>query len=175
MNSREEPTVEYRASRTLCVIAVAIALSTIGTIGCVEVKGGAVELSWTLRDFEGEANNCRDARIGQVRVCWREVADAGDTPGGNQCVIIRNDAGFTELFRTFDCEQNRGVTTFEVPPGRQALFVVPLCDDGSLPSGPFQVPAPIVRTVEEGRVVTLNQLLIIASDVDCQGEECTCP
>jgi len=89
--------------------------------------------------------------------------------------VSREDGGIDRLYRAFDCEQNRGVTRFEVPPGPNALFVSPLCAGGQEPTGPLSVPAPIVRTVVRGEVVTLDQILIVASNEDCTGDQCTCP
>ncbi len=170
----------YRAvqSRVLlagCVIAIAAA----GTLpACVEVDGGAVELSWRLRDFTGEKepdNMCTLTRVGAIRICWLPLDTDAGLPDAPQCTIERLDGGFKELYRDFDCTAKRGVTRFEVPPGANAFFVQPVCANGKAPTGPYQVPPPIVRQVDSGAVVTLNQLLVIVTPTDCQGEACTCP
>jgi hypothetical protein len=150
------------------LIATAVLVST----ACVQVEGGAVELSWCLRDFQGAKNDCAQSRIEQIRVCWVPVTDGGAGPP--VCTIQRTDAGLRELFDLFECSDKRGVTRFQVPTGANAFFVQPICIGGGEPTGPFQVPSPIVRTVESGQVVTLNQVLIIAANENCQGADCTC-
>ena len=124
-----------------------------------------MELAWTLRDFQGQANSCGEAEVDKVRVCWRSLGDGGAVP--NECVIVRTDAGLVGQLRDFDCNASRGVTRFEVPAGRTSLFIEPLCAGGNPARGPYQVPPPIVRTVEGGKVVTINQLLIVASNGEC--------
>ena len=167
MNRHLLRSVDPRVSRCLAVIAIACAAA-----GCVEIDGGAVELAWTLRDFEDDSIDCDEARIDKIRICWAPLTDGGTTTDPS-CRAVVTDAGVERLYRAFECDQYRGVTRFEVPPGPTALFVAPLCAGGQEPTGPFQVPPPIVRTVVEGEVVTLNQILIIAED--CAGTDCTCP
>jgi hypothetical protein len=171
MNSRLLQAVQPRVSRRLLVILIAAAAAG----GCVEIDGGAVELSWTLRDSDGKQNDCQSARIDQIRICWSPLADDASTSGTLSCQVAREDGGIERLYRAFDCEQNRGVTRFEVPPGPNALFVSPLCVGAQEPTGPFNVPAPIVRTVVKGEVVTLDQILIVASNHQCVADQCTCP
>lgn len=167
MNRRPLRSVDPRVSRCLAVIAIACAAA-----GCVEIEGGAVELSWTLRDFDGGPNECEPARIDRIRLCWTPLMDGG--PGTDpECQAVVTDGGVEQRFRSFECDQYRGVTRFEVPPGPTALFVAPLCLGGAEPTGRLQVPPPIVRTVIEGEVVTLNQLLILAGK--CPGADCSCP
>jgi len=144
------------------------------TLGCVEIDGGAVELSWTLRDFDGNRTDCGPSNIESVRVCWQGLGDAG-LPAQSDCVAVATDAGFLEQFREFDCTASRGVTRFEIRPGRTALFVEPVCQGGVEPQGPFQVPPPIVREVKDGQVVTLNQLLIVVSNTASADQDRTCP
>jgi hypothetical protein len=172
MNTRPAAAVKPRVSRSFVVIGIAACAATLAT-GCVEVNGGAVELSWALRDFDGQPNDCQSSRIEQVRICWSPVGDGG--AASLDCQVAREDGGIDRRYRAFDCEQNRGVTRFEVAPGSTALFVSPLCSGATEPSGRLELPAPIVRTVVEGEVVTLDQILIVASNEDCAGDQCTCP
>jgi len=174
VNRRLWRAVQPRVLLAGCVIAIAAATTL---PACVEVDGGAVELSWRLRDSTGgeEPDMCTVTRVGKIRICWIPLdADAG-LPSQPQCTIERLDGGFKELYRDFDCVEKRGVTRFEVPPGQNAFFVQPVCNDGRAPTGPYQVPPPIVRQVDSGAVVTLNQLLVIVTPTDCQGDACTCP
>lgn len=155
------------------MVLAAAGVAAAALTACVQVDGGAVELSWSLRDFEGAKNDCAQSGITEIRVCWLPLADGG-TSGPPECAIQRTDGGLRQLFRSFDCVEKRGVTRFEVPPGPNAFFVQPICSGGDEPTGPYQVPSPIVRTVESGQVVTLDQVLIIAANERCSGPECTC-
>lgn len=147
------------------VMGIALCLVTAGATGCVEVEGGAVELSWSLRSFAGESiQACRDARIEEVRLCWTPLeADGGEVSGGCRPPNLES----------FACEAENGVTGFEIPPGRTSLEIQPVCAGGRpAERGTYDVPPPIVRRVREGKVVTLNALLIVAST--CSDPGCTC-
>lgn len=127
-----------------------------------------MELSWTLRDFDGEPTNCAEARIDEVRICWESAADGG-TSGTRSC---RRDS-----YRSFACADSRGVTGFEIPAGRTVVWIEPVCADGLPPdTDTYEVPAPIARTVETGEVVTLGALLVVADDSTepCPRSRCTC-
>jgi hypothetical protein len=134
--------------------------------GCIEIDGGAVELSWSLRSFDGEpVDSCTDARIERVRICWQSVADGASTTGA------------CDASQAFPCEEENGVSGFEIAPGATAFWAEPICVDGE-PADPdtYQVPPPIVRSVEEGQIVTLNSLLIVVTPLgqDCPDAGCTC-
>jgi hypothetical protein len=150
------------------LIILAVLGSLLCSSSCVQVDGGAVELSWTLRDFDGEPTSCIEARIDEVRICWESIADGGSS-GVRSC---RRGSS-----RSFACAESRGVTGFEIPPGRAVVWIEPVCVDG-LPPEPdtYEVPAPIARTVETGQVVTLGALLIQADDSTepCPRSRCTC-
>jgi hypothetical protein len=136
----------------------------------VAVDGGAAEFSWSLRSFDGRSiESCSDAGIDRVRLCWDSLDAEGG--GSGQC----RPPGL----RTFDCRERRGITGFEIPPGRTSLFILPICPDGApARDGTYDVPPPIVRTVTEGQVVTLSSLLIVAGDQSrpdgCPPAGCTC-
>lgn len=134
---------------------------------CIEIDGGAVELSWSLRDFDGDSvERCSDARVEDVEICWQPVG--GSTPSV--------DIGCRPGQRaTFPCSEENGVSGFEIAPGPTAFWVHPLCRDGEpAADDTYQVPPPIVRTVEDGRIATLNSLLIVVSPEDCPDAGCTC-
>ena len=144
----------------LCLAAVS---------GCIEIDGGAVELSWSLRDFDGDAvESCADARVEEVEVCWQPAL--GSTPS----VDIGCRPGQRAVF---PCSEENGVSGFEIAPGPTAFWAHPICRDGEQAAeDTYQVPPPIVRTVEEGRIVTLNSLLIVVAPTsgDCPEAGCTC-
>lgn len=151
----------------LRVIAVATWLGFMGT-GCVQIDGGAVELSWSIRNFDGESSSC-DLRttdgsndfadIDQIRICWEPVE-----PGGEIGVCD------PMLSETFDCRVGHGVSGFEIAPGDTALWIEPVCEGTMVTPtvGKYEVPAPIVRDVTSGEVVTLNALLIVAAPDACE-------
>jgi len=140
--------------------------------GCVQVEGGAVELSWSIRDFNGTKVECGAALIEEVRICWQAI----DAPGDIEC----------RLSHSFPCLASRGVSEFEVDEGDTAFFIQPRCvvaGEELVPQGEYQVPAPIVRKVEKGKVVTLNQLLVLVTPPgSCRSDDmrattdvsCTC-
>lgn len=134
----------------------------------MDVNGGAVELSWSLRTFEGDSlEACERAGIDSIRLCWLPQTDGGGS-GGGRCRPTQ--------YRAFACADESGVTRFEIPPGPTSLWIEPVCADG-LPADPntYQVPPPIVRTLEEGQVATLSSLLVAVSDnQSCTGPGCTC-
>jgi hypothetical protein len=131
----------------------------------VQVDGGAIELSWSLRSFTGDPiDQCTNADISTIRVWW-EADDESDRPA----------------FTDFACEESRGVTGFEVPEGTTRVWVEPVCTDGAEAApDTYQAPAPIVRDVSNGDVITLNSLLIVVSDntksadEQCLAAGCTC-
>jgi hypothetical protein len=168
MNSRGHGPVEA-ALRLARPVTWALAVTAvIGSPACVDINGGAVELSWALRDFDGKDRDCAAARLERVAVCWQVVED-GTSAVGAAC-----DAERSSLFF---CDDENGVSGFEITPGSNAFWIEPRCDDGEPPDlGTYEVPPPIVRTVEDGRIVTLNSLLIVVATTDgaCPAAGCTC-
>lgn len=147
-------------SLTLIVLAL-----TPAAAACIEIDGGAVELSWSLRSFEGDqVESCPEARIDEVRVCWQSISEGTST-------------GVCEGSQSFPCGEENGVSGFEIDPGSTAFWIEPICIDGSpAEPGSYQVPPPIVRTVEDGNIVTLNSLLIVVTPFrdSCPDSGCTC-
>jgi len=117
---------------------------------CVDVNGGAVELSWEIRANDGSRRDCTDEGIVQVNLCAQscDVQVAGACAGDVLCPV-----------ETWACSGEHGATQFEIPAGPSALSIQPICDDGTLANG--TVPDPIVRTIANGRVTQLNALLIV--------------
>jgi hypothetical protein len=143
-------------------LALAI-FHAVSAVACIEVNGGAAELSWTLRDFEGkpikrdneDGHPCELTNIEWIRLHWQAVGDGGTGigPSGDH---------------SFRCQANRGITEFTIPAGRQMLWIEPVCGD-DIDAARYEVPPPIVRNVEQGTVLTLDALLIVAD------RDCTCP
>lgn len=173
MNSRPAHPVRTRIRQTREVTRfAALWLTLIGPLGsaCIEIDGGAAELSWSLRSQEGASiEACADVRIRDVRLCWEPLADGSVLGGGEECRSSQS--------RDFPCGESSGITAFNLDPGPTAFWVEPVCLDGeSAGAGTYQVPPPIVRNVEEGQIVSLNSLLLVVnpSDGDCPPAGCTC-
>lgn len=143
-------------------------LAVSGATGCVDISGGAAELSWSLLTFEDQPieSQCEGARIERVRLSWEPA------PG--------NAAGSSGMAE-FTCSIRRGVTGFEIAEGPHNLWIEPICADGR-PATPrtYEVPAALTRTMRPGQVVTLGSLLIVAddssglSDAEVETLDCTC-
>jgi hypothetical protein len=121
--------------------------------GCVGIDGGAIELSWSLRNTEGEGvAECATARVGEMRLFWD----------------VENAAEGSTRYETFPCDPPRAATRFEIPPGTASIWLVPVCENGEpAADGTYEAPAPIVRSVIEGEVVTLNALLVVVRTTNC--------
>jgi hypothetical protein len=143
-------------------LALVVAVQAVTSVACVEVNGGAVELSWSVRTFDGIPlkdacdDDKRKVHLETIRLAWKAVADAGDAAG-------MEPDGWTD----FPCADLRGITEFTVPRGEHLLWVVPICRDNGPATGNYQVPPPIVRTIREGTVTTLDALLVVVDESTC--------
>jgi hypothetical protein len=162
VNSDAGGAVEVPKTKCSSHLPSLVLLATLA--GCVEIDGGAIELSWTLRTFDGAAvpDSCMDESgrriVEDVRLCWASVAEGESPP----------TACPSDTRATFRCPSVHGVTGFEVAEGPTAIWIEPVCTSGEpAASGSFQVPAPIVRDVVDGKVVTLNSLLVVVGDETC--------
>ncbi len=127
---------------------------------CTTIDGGAVELSWRLRPsssgisdkFVGctpDPSRFEDARpVARIRLDW-EVA--GQASG----------------FASWPCEDNHGVTGFDLAAGDAFLTVSPECDDRVADARTFIAPAPIERPVSMGHVVSLGAIELILNVSGC--------
>lgn len=139
------------------------------TTACVDVGGGAAELSWSLFDFTGIKSNCAEAAIDEVRLCWKAVDAGSELSSPPACI----DGQWKDTL----CEDSRAVTQFSIADGPQVFWIVPLCAGGVVPAADtYEVPPPLLRTVEPGKVVTLNsQLIVIHGNAGETGCSDTCP
>jgi hypothetical protein len=157
--------------RAVTLITISTGLLALSGTACVEVDGGAAELSWYLHTFEGVKNECELAGIDTVRLCWRSAETDAGTP-----VALAQDC-IPEQSEDFSCSANRGVTDFTILGGWQLFWVVPVCANGAVPArGTYEVPPPLLRKVEPGSVITLKSQLIVAHKKQ-DGMACsdTCP
>jgi hypothetical protein len=128
---------------------VAATLLWMSVHACTDVNGGAIELSWKLRPSNGlpcgSESCCDESRVQQIALHWDVVDGAGATVSGGE---------------SWSCSENRAVTRFEVPSGEATLWVVPVCGGGDAPPERFEAPAPLVRTVTDGAVMSLPAFVI---------------
>lgn len=151
----------YPASVLRLVLA---AVWTLLASSCIEVDGGAVEVSWILRTDDGfaiDGCDCADPKIDRVRfevvaIDADGVAQADACAGRGDCV--------------FSCGRGTGATDFDIPPGRYGITIVPLDADGQDLRTPgasekrVRTPERILRDVVNGQVTQLDALAIVAND-----------
>ena len=156
MNSPCPPLVE-RLVHGLRVVSTVLAAALFGmsSAACVEVNGGAVELSWYLISASSETGTkCGNVGIEQVRICW--------TPADTAPADIGTLACTPDRMEVFPCTDSRGATDFSIESGPQLFWIEPLCAGGEpLAASAYEVPPPILRSVERGSMVTLSSLLIV--------------
>lgn len=153
-----------------CTLVTVGALGAlVSAVGCVDISGGAVELSWSFQTFVGGSiqDACATTQVESVRLCWR--AKGGEN-GTNNCQVLTS-------YDDFPCNDFRGITDFVIPPGEQLMEIAPLCTGQDQPPErqKYDVPAPIVRDVITGEVVTLDSLLIVINEADADGCACCDP
>lgn len=125
--------------------------------GCTDATGGAVELSWALRSTnDRDISDCDGGKVGSIRLWW--------------------DTGTTMRDKDFACRDNHGVTAFDLPVGQVALWVTPVCADGTEPDvRTFETPPPIERQVSVGQTIELDAVLLVLQVDDCDQKPCACP
>jgi hypothetical protein len=147
------------------------ALCVLLAAGCVRIDGGAVEISWVVRSYDGRAITdcgCSDPQIAKVQLDL--VGMGGDIDGTTPC------EGRPEC--QFPCQRQTGSTPFEIPQGRAGadgvapqykISLTPLGPDGE-PLAGVQGPAPILRSVVRGQPTEVEAFLLVAQcAVACSG------
>jgi hypothetical protein len=130
--------------------------------------GGAVELSWALREHsqgfvgcevDGNRAGAHDNDVMFIELEWTVERDGVVEVGSDTWPCNNND-------------ERHGVTEFEVPEGDASLAVFPKCSDGQrAAAATYRAPAPIRRGVKRGEIVTLGALVIeIERDFTSVGE-----
>jgi hypothetical protein len=143
-------------TRQVAIIALGVFLEVVAG-SCVQINGGAVEVSWVVH-ANGRAItdcSCADPAIASVRI---DIVGHGGTidkttpcAGNPQCV--------------FPCQRQTGATQFNIPETHgdelYAISVVAVDKDGAdLPM--VQTPAPILRTVVNGQPTEVDAFLLEA-------------
>src|SRR5690606_23873364 len=83
LNTRAGSSVERGIRIPAYVMGIALAIHGLAGAACVEVEGGALELSWSVRAPDGRSSSCRiggSARpaLSHVRVCWQPLVDGSE-------------------------------------------------------------------------------------------------
>jgi hypothetical protein len=126
-------------------------------VGCTDVHGGAVELSWTLRPQSGDD------------VDLFVQCDTG-VVGANPVTFMRLDwsVGSATGSSFWPCTDYHGVTGFELPVGSAELVITPECGSGDIPPpAEYISPPPQVRDVTVGNTVDLGAIEVFVEISNC--------
>ncbi len=145
-------------------VAFAITLVTLAgaSAGCVQISGGAVEVSWEVQ-ANGRAIidcSCASPKIATVRIDL--VGRGGTIQGATPC------AGQAQC--EFSCQRKTGATPFDIPETKggetYGIKVVAVGADGiDLPNN--YAPDAVYRTVSRGQPTEVEAFLL---DVGCDNE-----
>ena len=144
--------------------AVPFLLLTCLLTTCVEINGGAVEISWVIRSQAGSAITdcgCADPAIAKVRLVLVGRGEPG-TPidGATPC------AGQAQC--DFACSRQTGSTAFNIQEThgaeRYEVSVVAVGTDGSeLSQEQVMTPALILREVVRGQPTEVESMQLVAN------------
>jgi len=147
-------------NRSLALVALGLLLG-----GCVQIDGGAIEVSWVVH-ANGRAItdcSCADPAIASVRI---DVTGQGGSIDGTRPCEGRARCQFA-------CGRQTGATPFDIPETHgdemYAIQVVAVGADGvDLPA--VMAPASILRTVTRGQPTEVEAFLLSAGcNIDCGG------
>lgn len=136
---------------------------------CVQIHGGAIEVSWAIFAPGGRAINdcgCVDPAIVEIRLNLSST----DAAGANPC------EGRAEC--QFSCGQKTGSTPFDIPSGRYSMWLTALgAGDTDLEGAPgFRSTPPSTWPVVWGQPTELDALTIEAPCASaCNGQSMTQP
>jgi len=141
-------------------------LLCLGVHGCTQVDGGAVELSWKLRAESGSQNTFLD--------CITHLQPTGQLVEVEKIRLEWDVDGATGT-RSWECDDDHGVTNFELPEGRALLHVSPICaNDMVAAANTFRSPAPEQRNVIVGDTVSLGGVELLLEVSSCDLQACIC-
>ena len=131
---------------------------------CVEINGGAVEISWVIRSDTGSAITdcgCAEPAIAKVRLVLVGRGEPGSPiDGATPC------AGQAQC--DFDCSRQTGSTAFNIQEthGREryAVWVEAIGTDGNaIPENVVMRPALILREVVRGQPTEVESMQLVAN------------
>ncbi|HVZ72450.1 MAG TPA: hypothetical protein VHJ20_08755 [Polyangia bacterium] len=133
------------------------------TAGCVQINGGAVEVSWEVHANGRAITDCSCANPAIAKVRIDLVGKGGSIDGTTPC------AGQAQC--EFSCQRKTGATPFDIPetkPGETyGISIVAVGPDGvDLPRD--VAPDPVYRSVVRGQPTEVEAFLL---DVGC-AQEC---
>jgi hypothetical protein len=134
----------------------------LGVHGCADVDGGAVELSWKLRAKSGS----EDTFLG----CVITLAPTNQIVEVTGIELLNGEVGV----RRWPCDDDHGVTKFELPEGSALLHVRPICANGVAQPGTYSAPAPEQRRVIVGNTISLGGVELLLEVSSCDLQPCIC-
>jgi hypothetical protein len=144
--------------RGLTIVVLGLFLEVVAG-SCVQINGGAIEVSWALF-ANGRAVTdctCSDPEIASVRI--DVTGQGGAIDGTHPC------AGRPQC--VFPCQRGTGATPFDIPATTgdetYSIKIVAVGADGTDLAG-VTAPAPIVRSVVQGQPTEIDAL---ALEADC--------
>ena len=150
-----------RSSLTPILLIVTLAFA-VSASACVEIDGGAVEVSWVIRSPSGAGITdcgCAAPAIAAVRLVLRGVG--GTIEGATPC------AGRAQC--DFPCQRQTGATPFDIretlPGESYEVSVVAVADGVVLPE--VKRPAPILREVVRAQPTEVEAFQLVA---ECAAE-----
>jgi hypothetical protein len=141
--------------KTIAVLSLLAGLST----SCVEIDGGAVEVSWVIRSKAGAAITdcgCASPPIGEVRLDLLGIG--GAVEGKRPCA--------DNAQCDFPCARQTGATPFSIPEThgdeRYQVSITALGTDGAPLALQVMAPAPILREVVRGQPTEIASIQLVA-------------
>jgi hypothetical protein len=131
--------------------------------GCFDVNGGAVELSWKLRPA---SSSLPTKFVG----CESGLPQTGAVTG----IRLHWDVGGREGSESWRCDDNHGVTGFDLPEGEALLWVTLECATKAAEAGTYIAPAPERRQVILGDTVSLGAVEVVVQVSYCGQQPCIC-
>lgn len=153
------------AHATRVAIATALCLAV---HGCAAVDGGAVELSWKLRPASSSLPDkfvlCDTGKLG---------SDGEPLPPVTR-IRLDWEVGTRSGFASWRCDDNHGVTGFDLPEGDALLSVSPECGMGPASEVSYTAPAALQRHVILGDTVSLGAVELVLQVSYCGQQPCIC-
>jgi hypothetical protein len=75
---------------------------------------------------------------------------------------------------SWNCEDNQGVTGFDLPPGIASLTISPECADKDALASTYIAPPPVQREAIAGQTITLGAMELVLQVDRCTDQPCIC-